>query len=255
MSTAAIRELGPGREHLPQTWREASAGWGVADWIALAAVPLIFAVGFGTSAIFGIGRVAIIADTAVRILLCAVLLFFYRHLLREHWRRFREHLWRNIGLVVVGAIVMQLVISLVRLPLPDTPGSAQQDAPALIDPVTAQGADLALLFVAALGPLAIVMVEEAVFRHTLLVKLPLWGSTAAACAGIVLNGALFGAIHYYNFGSLVGTIPFMAAGVLFNLVYLWTRNLWHVILMHLLNNFVLTFGALLLLILLRGAIG
>lgn len=65
------------------------------------------------------------------------------------------------------------------------------------------------------------------------------------------TSALFGAIHYYNFGSFVGTIPYMAAGILFNLVYLWRRNLWHVILMHLLNNFVLTFGALVLLVVLR----
>ena len=52
------------------------------------------------------------------------------------------------------------------------------------------------------------MAEEAVFRHTLLVKLPWWGNRVLAVLGILLNGALFGAIHYDNFGSLPGTVPY-----------------------------------------------
>ena len=43
-----------------------------------------------------------------------------------------------------------------------------------------------------------------------------------AVLGILLNGALFGAIHYYNFGSLLGTVPYMVAGVTMNLV--WDRG-------------------------------
>lgn len=96
----------------------------------------------------------------------------------------REHLLVNIAAVIGGAIAMQIVISLVRALLPknNTPAATaeQGQAAAFLDPMTAQGADLALLFFAMLGPLAIVIVEEAVYRHTLLVKLPLWGSRTGA---------------------------------------------------------------------------
>ena len=187
-------------------------------------------------------------------MLCLILIILYRPLLAQHWRIFRTRFWRNAAFVVAGAIAMQIVVSAVRAVVPN-PAQPDDGAEALLDPATAAGGELALLFSLALGPLAIVMVEEAVFRHTLLVKLPLWGSKALAVAGVLLNGAIFGAIHYQNFGSLQGTVPFMVVGVLFNLVYLWKRNLWHVILMHLVNNFVLTYGALILVVVLRDAVG
>lgn len=242
-------------EVLPRTVDQARLHWTAADWLAVAAIPLIFSVDAIVTALMGVGTATIVADTSVRIILCATLLVLYRCLLAEHWRRFRAAFWRNTGLVLLGAILMQVVVSLVRSALPSVPAASTEDSASLIDPMTAQGGQIALLFFAMLGPLATVMVEEAVFRHTLLVKLPLWGSRVLAGIGIVTNGALFGAVHYFDFGSLLGTVPFMVVGVLFNLVYLWRRNLWHVILMHLVNNAVLGIGALTFVMILRAATG
>lgn len=39
----------------------------------------------------------------------------------------------------------------------------------------------------------------------------------------------------------------MSAGLFLNLIYLWTRNIWHVLLIHFLNNAVLSVGGILLL--------
>lgn len=65
---------------------------------------------------------------------------------------------------------------------------------------------------------------------------------------IMLNSILFGLIHFHNFdGNLVATISFMSAGLFLNLIYLCTRNIWHVLLIHFLNNAVLSVGGILLL--------
>ena len=239
---------------LPQSWAETRANWHTSDWLALIAIPLIFAIVALAVRLTGVSKAAAITDSLIRVALCAALLWNYRRLLARHWVRFREHLWRNIGIVVAGAVALQVVISLVSalLPRPEITGDGP---PPIIDPATAHGLDILVLYIGALGPLAIVMVEEAVFRHTLLVKLPWWRNRLTAILGILLNGALFGAIHYGNFGSLLRTVPYMAVGVLMNLIYLWRRNLWTVMLIHLLNNAVLTIGSLTLLLIFRNFVG
>jgi len=239
---------------LPESWAQARAGWVASDSLALIVIPLIFLVSMITVTLTGVSVLAGIVDSLVRVGLCVTLLWLYRPLLVDHWAKFREHRWRNTGIVLSGAVLLQVVIWAVQLLLPRRTGSGD-DAPPLIDPVTAQGWDIIILFVVALGPLAIVMVEEAVFRHTLLVKLPWWRNRATAVVGILLNGALFGAIHFYNFGSLLGTVPYMVVGVLMNLLYLWQRNLWLVMLIHLVNNAVLTLGGLTLLFIFRNFVG
>jgi len=239
---------------LPRSWAQARAGWMASDWLVLITIPLIFIVSWTTVALMGVSVVAAIVDSLLRVGLCVALLVIYRPLLVEHWAKFKEHRWRNVGIVLLGAVMLQVVIWAVQLLLPRRTSSGE-DIPALIDPVTAQGWEIAILFIVALGPLAIVMVEEAVFRHTLLVKLPWWRNKATAALGVLLNGALFGAIHFYNFGSLLGTVPYMVVGVLMNLLYLWKRNLWLVMLIHLVNNAVLTLGGLTLLLILRKFTG
>jgi membrane protease YdiL (CAAX protease family) len=238
---------------LPTTWAETRENWQKSDWLALAAIPLIFGVVNLVVHFAGASKTAAVTDSLLRVALCAALLWNYRRLLADHWARFRANLWRNIGIVVAGAILLQVVISLVNLLIP-RPTIVGDSTPA-IDPATAEGLDILILYIGALGPLAIVMVEEAVFRHTLLVKLPWWRNWMTATIGIPLNGALFGAIHYGNFGSLIRTVPYMAVGILMNLIYLWRRNLWAVMLIHLLNNAVLSIGALTFLLILRSFIG
>ena len=257
--------VGPAREHglasgrgsvstLPRSWAQTRDGWTARDSLALIVIPLIFTVSMVTVALTGVSVVAGVVDSLIRVGLCVVLLWLYRPLLADHWAKFREHPWRNTGIVLLGAVLLQVVISAVQLLLPRRAATGD-DTPALIDPVTAQGWDVVILFVVALGPLAIVMVEEAVFRHTLLVKLPWWRNRATAVIGVLLNGALFGAIHFYNFGSLLGTVPYMVVGVLMNLLYLWRRNLWLVMLIHLVNNAVLTVGGLAVLLIFRNFVG
>lgn len=221
--------------------------WGAREWVAVLMIPAIFGIGFLTQAI-GLGQTeAAIADTSFRIGCFALLCVMYRRMLAEHWRAFKSAKLFSAALVVLGAVAIQPVIGVTRSLLPQAVSTAGDAAP---DAVLSDPLLLAFLY---LGPLAIVMVEEFVFRHTLLVELPVWHSKAVAAFAILVNGVLFGLVHYFNFnGDIVQTVPYMVVGVFFSLVYLWTRNIWHVMLMHFLNNFVLTYASLAALVVLQA---
>ena len=152
-------------------------------------------------------------------------------------------------LVIVGAVLLQAVISLTRSILPV---GASREAESAIDPNSI--AFISLLIIS-LGPLFTALLEDIIFRYTLLQKLfvsPwLWRVVL-----VLLNSILFGLIHYYNFdGNLVATVSFMAAGLFLNLIYLWVRNIWHVLLIHFVNNAVLSLGGVILLKILQPYIG
>jgi membrane protease YdiL (CAAX protease family) len=114
-----------------------------------------------------------------------------------------------------------------------------------IDVTTLDRAGVFVLLLISLGPVAMALIEDTVFRHTLLLKLPVWGSKPLAALLVVVNGLAFGAIHYYNYGGLLPTLPIACAGMFMNVLYLWTRNIWHVLLMHTVNNFALSIAPVL----------
>jgi len=61
-----------------------------------------------------------------------------------------------------------------------------------------------------------------------------------AAALVLVNALVFGLIHVTKVdGHWLLTLSYAGAGLVMNLVYLWTHNIWHVLLMHALNNFLL----------------
>lgn len=125
-------------------------------------------------------------------------------MLAEHWRRLRGSWGRLLLLVVGGAIVLQVVISLVQSVNPwaysaadaASAGGASAGgaaAEATIDPVTASGALLAVAVYATLGPLVMALIEDIVFRYTLLHRLYLprvWLRVLLVVGGGILFGAV-----------------------------------------------------------------
>ncbi|MCX5467890.1 CPBP family intramembrane glutamic endopeptidase [Acinetobacter nematophilus] len=215
--------------------------WGWKDTFAVFILPLILLNGFILEEIFGISIAVSLGDAIFRGLLFILVCYLYKDMLLTHWQKFQQTFWRSSIWVVVGAILLQVVISFTRQFLPL--GERQEERPS-IEPE--QIAFLSLLIIS-FGPLFTALLEDIVFRYTLLQKLfiqPwLWRMVL-----IMLNSILFGLIHYHNFdGNWVATISFMSAGLFLNLIYLWTRNIWHVLLIHFLNNAVLSVGGILLL--------
>ena len=223
--------------------------WNARDTFAVLIIPLILLNSFVLDQLFGASVQVALGDSIFRGILFIAVCWLYKTMLYTHWQKYKQAFWRSSLLVVVGAVVLQVVISFTRSLLPVGESIEKEST---IDPNTI--AFFSLLIIS-LGPLFTALLEDIIFRYTLLQKLfvqPwLWRVIL-----ILLNSILFGLIHYHNFdGNLIATISFIAAGLLLNLIYLCTRNIWHVLLIHFVNNAVLSLGGVILLKLLQPYVG
>ncbi|MCL6236263.1 CPBP family intramembrane metalloprotease [Acinetobacter sp. ANC 5579] len=223
--------------------------WQWRDTFALCILPLILFNSYVLDQFFGVSAQVALGDSIFRGILFIAVCWLYKTMLYTHWQKYKQAFWRSSLLVVVGAVVLQVLISFTRSLLPVGESIEKEST---IDPNTI--AFFSLLIIS-LVPLFTALLEDIIFRYTLLQKLfvqPwLWRVIL-----VLLNSILFGLIHYHNFdGDLIATISFMAAGLFLNLIYLWTRNIWHVLLIHFLNNAVLSLGAVILLKLLQPYVG
>ncbi|MCL6241993.1 CPBP family intramembrane glutamic endopeptidase [Acinetobacter amyesii] len=223
--------------------------WQWRDTFALCILPLILFNSYVLDQFFGVSAQVALGDSIFRGILFIAVCWLYKTMLYTHWQKYKQAFWRSSLLVVVGAVVLQVVISFTRSLLPVGESIEKESS---IDPNTI--AFFSLLIIS-LGPLFTALLEDIIFRYTLLQKLfvqPwLWRVVL-----VLLNSMLFGLIHYHNFdGDLIATISFMAAGLFLNLIYLWTRNIWHVLLIHFVNNAVLSLGGVILLKLLQPYVG
>ncbi|UUS65726.1 MULTISPECIES: CPBP family intramembrane glutamic endopeptidase [unclassified Acinetobacter] len=223
--------------------------WQWRDTFALCILPLILLNSYLLDQFFGVSAQVALGDSIFRGILFIAVCWLYKTMLYTHWQKYKQAFWRSSLLVVVGAVALQVVISFTRSLLPVGENIEKEST---IDPNTI--AFFSLLIIS-LGPLFTALLEDIIFRYTLLQKLfvqPwLWRVIL-----VLLNSILFGLIHYHNFdGDLIATISFMAAGLFLNLIYLWTRNIWHVLLIHFVNNAVLSLGGVILLKLLQPYVG
>ena len=223
--------------------------WQWRDTFALCILPLILFNSYVLDQFFGVSAQVALGDSIFRGILFIAVCWLYKTMLYTHWQKYKQAFWRSSLLVVVGAVVLQVVISFTRSLMPVGESIEKEST---IDPNTI--AFFSLLIIS-LGPLFTALLEDIIFRYTLLQKLfvqPwLWRVIL-----VLLNSILFGLIHYHNFdGDLIATISFMAAGLFLNLIYLWTRNIWHVLLIHFVNNAVLSLGGVILLKLLQPYVG
>lgn len=239
-------------EELAQRWV-----WTWRDWLTVLMVPAILCLDFLPLQKLPGAYTPGYVDVGLRVVFFTVLVVLNGPLLARHWRAFRGAFWRSAGLVVAGLFIIQFLIQFTR-PLLEQIGGGGADAgagaagldagPALLAIAGAEDGGaanpleapfLGALFLS-LGPTVTALIEDFTFRHTLLVKLPVWRNFAIAAVAVVFNAFLFGAAHINNYdGNLLLTLSYAVAGLFMNLVYLWTRNIWHVLLMHGLNNFIL----------------
>ncbi|MCJ7936334.1 MAG: CPBP family intramembrane metalloprotease [Chryseobacterium sp.] len=205
------------------------------DIFAILLIPMIFLNSYIISFITGDRIELAFADSMFRGFLFFLICLIYGKMLRAHWRKFNAAKWQSWLLVIAGAILIQVVIHLTRslLPLEHTPVEEAKDD---ID-ITKPG--FMILFIA-MGPIFTALIEDIIFRYTLLSKLFIPNRVWRIIL-VILNAVGFGLIHYNNFGgSILATVSFMSAGLFLNLIYIYTRNIWHVLLIHALNNFVLS---------------
>lgn len=205
------------------------------DIIAFLVIPLELLIGNN------LVRLPFLKEAPLRLLVASTLLFvigfliltgLYRRELREGWRKYKQHLLLNLLLtaaLVAGAI---LLLSFVR-------GAIPKD---LLTKATESGADtvgqdsftghtlLLAMFLGALPSFLAPFSEELVFRFLLVGKVP---NVGLRFVMLFLQAILFGLVHLNNFnGNLYATIPYMAVGLYFGLIYLVYRNIWGSIMVH-----------------------
>lgn len=216
--------------------------WKVRDFFAILLIPLIFINGWFSSVLFSDPIDIALADSVFRGILFIAICFIYKKMLSDHWEYFNRSKWKSWAVVIVGAVLLQVVISVTRslLPIQSTSETDQHS----LDPTHIA---FITLFIISFGPLFTALIEDIVFRYTLLHKLFIPNSLFRVVV-VLLNSVIFGLIHYHNFdGNVLATVSFMVAGLFLNLVYIWTKNIWHVLLIHFLNNAALSLGGVILL--------
>lgn len=212
--------------------------WHLRDTLSVLAIPAIFLAGWISTKISQDPAVTASTDTAVRIVVFVALVWVNASLLARHWRAFRRAIWRSIGVVIAGMILIQVIVSILGSLLGR--GGTGAGAASGLEGDSQPHIALGVLIFVSLGPMVTALIEDFTFRHTLMLKLPVWASPLLASGVVIINALIFGAIHINNFnGNWLLTLSYAGAGLFMNLVYLWTRNVWHVLLMHGLNNFVL----------------
>ncbi|WP_353846777.1 CPBP family intramembrane glutamic endopeptidase [Staphylococcus agnetis] len=169
------------------------------------------------------------------------LIYLFKSTLKTHIKSFRSKKTIKWLHIIVGALFLQVVISIVSKLSPSVPTKTSAILQGLdFDLLNSSWILYFIILFTSLSSSATAIIEDIIFKHTLLEKL-LTKSSIVNIFIVLFNSFIFGAIHYANFGnSIINTIPYMFAGLFLNIVYLKTNNLLYVMLIHLFNNFVIS---------------
>jgi Predicted protease of the Abi (CAAX) family len=175
-----------------------------------------------------------------------VVVWMFRDVLGSNWRRYREHIVRNIALDVVLMIAVYAVLALVRIGMKAVMGVKRRGRGCrCVELPSSDDGGIGLF-----GSLTVLMApftEELVFRHVLFYQ---WrGHRIVTFLMFFVSSIAFGLVHWNNFnGDVTQMVPYMVIGGFFALIYYFSRNIWQNIITHFLFDFVQFAAALVLLI-------
>jgi len=167
-----------------------------------------------------------------------------KKLLKNEWIVFKKKKWINIGLIILLLIILNWVIQashpIFNKYIPDKYLATYNFS---------LETGLGLLFTLLTGLINIVVafVEEITYRYD---GMYIFRSKKWFCIFMLLvSSILFGFSHYYNFGgSFLATGPYILAGLVLGLFYLFSKNIWVPILGHMVFNSIDILSGILLLI-------
>jgi len=215
------------------------SNWTKLDFVALVLIPVQFLVSWvlASMQISNSQNTILIVVFALGLLTVCILSKIYGTVLKDDWANYRKKLWLKILISIVGAGCIVAILQGVRLlmapymPAPVSSNVSESDAISM---------PVALTFLAAVLPLINAFQEEIIFRHVLFFKQR--GAKYVSIFFFFASAFLFGIIHLNNFdGNLIRTVPYMVIAMCFNLVYLFTKNIWYSIGIHLAFNFIMAF--------------
>lgn len=159
--------------------------------------------------------------------LCAVILF--RDLLGTDFSNFKRRIWIKLPICFLLALAIPYVLQGIRRVIHGSQSFA------LLQTVAGELPVWLFIFTMTL-PLFSAFLEEIIFRYVLFMKFANHGALNVVM--YLLSAFLFGAVHLVNMGGdLIATIPYMVIGLVYNLIYLFTKNIWYTLCIHFLFNF------------------
>jgi membrane protease YdiL (CAAX protease family) len=188
---------------------------------------------------------AIISDLVFLVgFIIAIMLF--RDVLKKDWPTFKTHIWRNLGLAILGVLASYAILTIVRSAMHLIGfGSINPFGGNLL---SAAMDTAALGLVGSLTALMAPFTEEIVFRHALFYQFKNQ-KTVMIILGI-LSSIYFGLVHWNNFnGDVTQMVPYMIMGGWFAFIYYKSKNIWQNIATHFIFDFLTVAGAIVLVIL------
>lgn len=185
----------------------------------------------------------IVFNVAIAFIGFAGSLVLFGNVLKKAWPSFRQHLWRNLALAILGVIAAHLLLMLVRNLLSFIAGASITAGAASYETLSMQTASLTLF--GSLTSLMAPFSEEIIFRHVLFYQ---WKGRGIL-TGIMLfvSSISFGLVHWNNFdGQIIRMIPYMCVGLFFAVIYYFSKNIWQNIMTHFFFDIISFLSALLL---------
>lgn len=167
-----------------------------------------------------------------------VAIYLYRDILKQEWKKYRIHIWRNLLLALLSLVGTTLILSAVR---------SGMGIMKLNDISALSISSAGITVVASLTTLMAPFTEEIIFRHALFYA---WFQKRyIRWILFVLSSIAFGLIHWNNFnGNIVQMVPYMFVGAWFAFIYVIGKNIWHSIMAHFFFDFPNFLAAILVLV-------
>ncbi len=169
----------------------------------------------------------------------------HHNFLSEQWHQFKLNKFKNIGIIILFYIILQVVVSLAGSYFNNF-APAKSPYPSYSFPIdTWTGLTLSLLV--GFVNLGVAFVEEIAYRHEMMYRFK--NNKLLMLVSIIISSLLFGFSHYYNFsGSLIASLSYAIAGIVLSFAYITSKNIWIPIFTHILFNFISVFSVIVLII-------
>lgn len=204
--------------------------WRARDTVVVLLVPLELGIAtlFGLTTLGANMTLSTILSIALRLISTSLAIYLFRYVLKNDFLSFRKVIWLKLPLCFGAALLIPYALQAVRSTiLPQSFATLQ---------MVAGDIPVGIFLAASLAPLLAPFLEEIVFRHVLFYK---FKSRLALCVIMcIVSAFLFGAVHLRNFdGDLLSTVPYMVIALIYNLIYLFTKNIWYTLSIHFMFNF------------------
>ncbi|MEG0250901.1 MAG: type II CAAX endopeptidase family protein [Peptostreptococcus sp.] len=174
----------------------------------------------------------------VSVIVVSLVFLLRGDLLKRDFQKFKENKMKLLLISIVSAVVSALlVIFIKKLILASGLTSLSMSSSNVSDLPNAW-----LMLIASIPPTLAPFLEETVFRYELFYRLN--SSKLTGFIFAIISSILFGLLHYFNYnGNIVLTIPLMAVGFFYCIIYKLTDNIWTSIFAHMFYNGALSIGS------------